>query len=159
MHFNGLFHYLKRPSTNRRIPRRKHSYRTRPPPVYTLSYKSWPLKIQPVSKTPFSFLLYYVVCTSQLARFFFPFKVFFCSFLSQYIFQARPQMSHGLRTQHVVQRPGISAWLVCYGTHYCGLFWPLFSTILLPWQLNFDPTSFTHRDVVKFRFSEKATKV
>ena len=68
-------------------------------------------------------------------------------------------MSHGLRTQHVVQRPGISAWLVCYGTHYCGLFWPLFSTILLPWQLNFDPTSFTHRDVVKFRFSEKATKV
>ena len=74
MHFNGLFHYLKRPSTNRRIPRRKHSYRTRPPPVYTLSYKSWPLKIQPVSKTPFSFLLCYVPL-SLLA--FFPFQGFF----------------------------------------------------------------------------------
>ena len=99
-------------------------------------------------------------CTSQPACFFPLSRLFFCSFLSQYIFQARPQMSHGLCTRHVVQRPGISAWLVCYGTHYCGLFWPLFFTaILLPWQLNFDPTSFTHRDVVKFRFSEKATKV
>ena len=100
-----------------------------------------------------------MLCTSQPACFFPLSRLFFCSFLSQYIFQARPQMSHGLRTQHVVQRPGISAWLVCYGTHYCGLFWPLFSAFLFLWQLNFDPTSFTHRDVVKFRFSEKATKV
>ena len=49
MHFNGLFHYLKRPSTHRRIPRRKHCFKTRLPPVYTLSCKSWPHKIQPVS--------------------------------------------------------------------------------------------------------------
>ena len=74
MHFNGLFHYLKRPSTNRRIPRRKHSYRTRPPPVYTLSYKSWPLKIQPVSKTPF--LFYYTMYLSACLLFF-PFQGFF----------------------------------------------------------------------------------
>ena len=47
------FHYLKRPSTHHRILRRKHSSKTRPPPVYTLSYKSWPHKIQPVSITPF----------------------------------------------------------------------------------------------------------
>ena len=80
MHFNGLFHYLKRPSTNRRIPRRKHSYRTRPPPVYTLSYKSWPLKIQPVSKTPFLFYnpMYYIVTMYLSACLVFsPFKAFF----------------------------------------------------------------------------------
>jgi hypothetical protein len=68
-------------------------------------------------------------------------------------------MSHGLRTQLVVQRPGISAWLVCYGTLLWTILTPFFSAILLPWQHNFDPTSFTHRDVVKFRLSEKATKV
>ena len=44
---------LKRPSTHLRIPRRKLSFRTRLPQAYTLSCKSWPHKIQPVSITSF----------------------------------------------------------------------------------------------------------
>ena len=93
MHFNGLFHYLKRPSTNRRIPRRKHSYRTRPPPVYTLSYKSWPLKIQPVSKTPF--LFYYTMYLSACLLFSL-FKAFFVPFC-----------------HNTFSRPGLKCHMVC----------------------------------------------
>ena len=83
---------LKRPSTHLRIPRRKLSFRIRLPQVYTLSCKSWPHKIQPVSIN----LLFSRVLL---------FTFFFLCFWRQY----KPDLKrHIYSTRLHVQKPGIT---------------------------------------------------